>query len=96
MIVPRRPQEARALIELRDAFVTAEQLERFRLRLGNIPNIQQGRLRLRNQVRFLPQRPERYLLTDFAVEVDRPFEQAVREVAEECGFRLRRSLADPA
>jgi hypothetical protein len=89
LIQPRRPREPGARIELRDGFVAADQLEQFRLRLGNIPGIGRARLRLHNQVRYLPQRPDRYLLTDFAVEVDEPFAPAVREVAEACGFRLR-------
>jgi hypothetical protein len=89
MIMPRGAQEPRVRIELRDAFVTADQLEQLRLRLGTIPDIQGARVRLHNQVRFLPQRPDRYLLTDFAIEVNQPFEQAVREAAEACGFRLR-------
>ena len=80
---------AAQLIELRDAFVTAEQLEQLRLRLGAIPEIQRARVRLHNQVRFLPERPDRYLVTDFAIEVNQPFERTVREVAEACEFRLR-------
>lgn len=89
LIMPRRPQEPRVRIELRDAFVTAEQLEQLRLRLSAIPDIERARVRLHNQVRFLPQRPDRYLLTDFAIELNQPFERAVREVAEACGFQLR-------
>ena len=89
MTAPRRQQEPRERIEIRDAFITADQLEQFRLRLGNIPDIQDARVRLHNQVRFLAQRPERYLFTDFAVEVNQPFADAVREVIRECGFQLR-------
>ncbi len=89
MIVPRRQQEPRERIEIRDAFISADQLEQFRQRLGNIRDIQNARVRLHNQVRFLAQRPERYLLTDFAVEVNQPFADAVREVIRECGFQLR-------
>ena len=89
MIMPRRHQEPRDRIEIRDAFITAEQLEQFRLRLGNIPDIQQAQLRLHNQVRFLPQRPESYLLTDFAVEVNRPFGDSIRAAIRDSGFRLR-------
>jgi hypothetical protein len=92
MIMPRRSQEARSIVELRDTFATAEKLEEFRRRLGDIHDIRQARLRLHNQVRFLPQRPQDYLLTDFAVEVNQPFERAVRDVAEACGFRLRTDL----
>ncbi len=89
MIVPRRQQEPRERIEIRDAFITADQLEQFRQRLGNIRDIQNARVRLHNQVRFLAQRPERYLLTDFAVEVNQPFADAVRDVIRECRFQLR-------
>lgn len=89
MIIPRRAQSPRVRIELRDAFATAEQLEQFRRRLGGLPEIERAGLRLHNQVRFLPQKPERYLFTDFAVEVNQSFEAAVREVAVACGFRLR-------
>lgn len=89
MIVPRRPRAPRVRIELRDAFVTADQLDQFRRSLGTIPGIQEGQLRLHNQFRFLPQRPDHYLLTDFAIEVNESFERAVRDVAQACGFRLR-------
>lgn len=89
MIMPRREQEPRELVEVRDAFITADQLEQFRRRLGDIPGIQEARLRMHNQVRFLPQRPDRYLLTDFAVEVNRSFAEAVRDVILGCGFQLR-------
>jgi len=89
MIVPRRQQEPRERIEIRDAFITADQLEQFRQRLGNIPDIQNAQVRLHNQIRFLAQRPDRYLLTDFAVEVNQSFAEAVREVILDCGFQLR-------
>jgi hypothetical protein len=89
MIVPRNSQEPRERIEIRDAFITAEQLEQFRLKLGNLHGIEKARLKLHNQVRFLPQRPEHYLLTDFAVEVDRSFAEAVRAAILESGLQLR-------
>ena len=66
-----------------------EQLEQLRLRLGNIPDIGKARLRLHNQVRFVPQRPDNYLLTDFAIEVSEPFAAQVSDVAVGCGFQLR-------
>lgn len=89
MIMPRRAQEPRVRIELRDAFVPTDQLEQLRLRLGQIPDIEEARLRMHNQVRFVPQRPDNYLLTDFAIEVNEPFAAPVRDVAVECGFQLR-------
>jgi hypothetical protein len=89
MIVPRRKEEPRQRIEIRDAFITADQLEQLRLQLGHIPDIQNASLRLHNQLRFLAQRPERYLFTDFAVEVNQPFADAVREVIRGCGFQMR-------
>lgn len=89
MILPRRPQQSRVRIELRDAFVPTDQLEQLRLHLGQIPNIGEARLRLHNQVRFLPRRPDNYLLTDFAIEVNEPFEAPVRDVAVACGFQIR-------
>jgi hypothetical protein len=89
MIGPSGKQESRERIEIRDAFITAAQLEQFRLRLGTIPDIQDARVRLHNQVRFLAEKPERYLLTDFAVEVNHSFAERVREVIRECGFQLR-------
>jgi hypothetical protein len=89
MIMPRRPKEPRALIELCDAFVRTDQLEQLRLRLGNVPDIGRARLRLHNQVRFVPERPDNYHLTDFAIEVSEPFATAVRDVAVECGFQIR-------
>ncbi len=87
--MPRRPEQPRVRIEFRDVFITADQLEQLRQRLSSIPNVEQGRVRLHNQVRFLPERPERYLLTDFAIEVNRAFEPAVRQAAEACGFQIR-------
>jgi hypothetical protein len=89
MIMPGRPEEPRVRIELRDAFVLTNQLEQLRLRLGEIPDIARARLRMNNQVRFVPQRPDNYLLTDFAIEVNEPFAAAVRAVAVACGFQLR-------
>jgi len=89
MVMPRRAEEPRVRIELRDAFVPTDQLEQLRLRLGQIPNIAGARLRMNNQVRFVPQRPENYLLTDFTIEINEPFAAAVREVAVGCGFQLR-------
>lgn len=89
MISPSRTEEPRARIELRDAFVPTTQLEQLRLRLGQVPNIAEARLRMHNQVRFVPQRPDNYLLTDFAIEVNEPFAPAVREAAVACGFKLR-------
>lgn len=41
LIMPRRPDEPRVRIELRDAFAPTDQLENLRLRLGEIPNIAQ-------------------------------------------------------
>jgi len=89
MIMPRRAQESRVRIELPDAFVPMNQLETLRLRLGQIPAIERARLRLHSQVRFVPQRPENYLLTDFAIEVNQAFERPVRETVLECGFQFR-------
>ncbi len=89
MIMPRRPEEPRVRIELRDAFMPTNQLEQLRLRLGQVPDIGRARLRLHNQVRYVPQRPDNYLLTDFAIEVNEPFAAAVRDVAVGCGFQLR-------
>jgi hypothetical protein len=89
MVMPRRAEEPRVRIELRDAFVSTNQLEQLRLRLGQIPNIAGARLRMNNQVRFVPERPDNYLLVDFAIEVNEPFAAAVSEVAVGCGFQLR-------
>jgi hypothetical protein len=89
MIMPSHPQEARVRVELLDAFVTTDQLEELRRRLGAIPDVHSAQLRLHNQVRFLPERPDQYFVTDFAIEVNAPFEQAVRSVVERCGFRMR-------
>lgn len=90
MIMPRGPQQQqRVRMELQDAFVPTDHLEQLRLQLGQIPDIASARLRLHNQVRFVPQRPDNYLLTDFAIEVNAPFAAAVRDVAVACGFQLR-------
>lgn len=89
MTQPRREEEPRVRIELRDAFVSTQQLENLRLHLGQIRDIAQARLRLHNQVRFVPQRPDNFLLTDFAIEVDATFAGAVRDVAVRCGFLVR-------
>lgn len=89
MIMPRRNGVPRVRIELRDAFAPANQLEQLRVHLGQIPDIGLARLRLHNQVRFVQQRPNHFLLTNFAIEVDEPFAPAVREVIVECGFQVR-------
>ena len=89
MVMPRQADEPRERIEIRDTFITADQLEQFRRQLGHIRNIDQARLRLHNQIRFLAQRPERFLLTDFAIEVNPPFADVVREVIRQSGFQLR-------
>ncbi len=79
----------RERIEIRDVFATAEQLDVFRRHLGQIPDIAHKGLKLHNQVRFLPEHPDRFLLTDFAVEVDATAADAVREVIRGSGFILR-------
>lgn len=89
MNVRRGRQQPHERIEIRDVFADLEQLENFRLRLGGIRGIEGARLRLHNQVRFIAERPERYLLTGFAVEVDQPFANAVRDVVQQSGFQLR-------
>ena len=89
MIAPRRSREPRVRIEIDNVYITTEQLERFRQRLGQLPNIQNARVRLHDQVRFLAERPEQRFFFDFAVEVNEPFADAVREVLRECGFQLR-------
>jgi hypothetical protein len=76
-------------IEIRDAYVTTEQLEAFRRSLGNIPDISRKGLKLHNQLRLLPERLDRFLLTDFAVEVDAPAADQVKQVIRDCGFTLR-------
>lgn len=89
LIRPRRTQEPRERIELRDAFISTDQLEALRRQLGQIPDVNRARLRLYNQVRLVPQRPDSFLLTDFSIEVNEPFAAAVREAVVGCGFRLR-------
>jgi len=90
MIMPRRAEKLRSRIELRDAFVSTDQLDQLRQRLGKIDDIERAQLRMNNQVRFLPQRPANYLLTDFAIEVDKQFEEQVRTAVVECGFQTRK------
>lgn len=89
MIMPRRNGVPRIRIELRDAFAPADQLDQLRNHLGQIPDIGLARLRLHNQVRFVPQRPNHFLLTNFAIEVDEPFAPTVRDVIVSCGFQVR-------
>ena len=89
MIVPRRGKDLRERFEIRDSFTTENQLETFRLNLGKIQNIHDSQLRLHNQVRYFPGRSDRYLLTDFAVEVDRTFGDQVREAICGSGFQIR-------
>jgi len=89
MIMPRRTGVLRVRVELRDAFAPVDQLEQLRRRLGQIQSIGLARLRLHNQVRFVPQRPNHFLLTNFAIEVDEQFASPVRDAVVECGFQVR-------
>jgi hypothetical protein len=89
MVNPTRRGTEKERIEIRDAFVSTEQLEQFRLRLGQLPDLPGSGLQLHNQVRFVPNRPDMFLLTDFAVEVDRNRSDEVRRVIQDSGFRLR-------
>jgi len=89
VINPTRRGPERERIEIRDAFVSTQQLERFRMQLGQLPDLPGSGLQLHNQVRFNPNRPDQFLLTDFAVEVDRNRADEVRRVIQDSGFRLR-------
>src|SRR5260370_28160065 len=89
MINPIRQQPRRERVEVRDRFVTTEQLESFRLRLGELPNLLDAGIQLHNQVWFLPNRPNGFLLTDFALDVNSDRANEVRQVIQNCGFLLR-------
>jgi hypothetical protein len=89
MINPTRPRPQRERIEICDTFATTGQLEELRLQLGQLPNLETLGLRMQNQVRFLPNRPQAYLLTDFAIEVNGDRANEVRDVLQQCHFRLR-------
>ncbi len=79
----------RERIELRDAYATATQLDVLRQQLGQILDIDRKGLKVHNKIRFLPEHPDRFLLTDFAVEVDASAADAVREVIRGAGFVVR-------
>ncbi|HJT32838.1 MAG TPA: hypothetical protein VJ783_12430 [Pirellulales bacterium] len=79
----------RERIEIRDAFVTAEQLEDFRQRLNAIRNIAEKRPKLYNRVQMSPSDSRRMLITDFAVEVDADVAESVRQAIRDSGFNLR-------
>jgi hypothetical protein len=85
----------RERIEIRDVFATAGQLDRFRQDLGQIPDIAHKGLKLHNKVRFLPEHPDRFLLTDFAVEVDASIADAVRDAIRTGPLRTTGSSSPP-
>jgi hypothetical protein len=89
MLNPAREGSRRERIEIRDAFVTEEDLENFRMALGNLSDLQGAGLKLNNRVRFVPNRPDRFLLTDFAVEVNGDRADEVRQVIQRSKSRLR-------
>jgi hypothetical protein len=89
MLNPAPRGTDRARIEIRDAFVTTDQLEDFRRRLEHLPGLEGAGLKLHNQVRFAPNRPDAFLLTDFAIEVNRDRAEDVRRVIQESGFHPR-------
>ncbi|OYV85813.1 MAG: hypothetical protein B7Z73_12840, partial [Planctomycetia bacterium 21-64-5] len=60
----------RERIEIRDAFVTAQQIEDFRQRLSAVPDIAAKRPKLYNRIQMSPSDSNRMLVADFAVEVD--------------------------
>jgi hypothetical protein len=92
MLAPTRTANARTRIEIRDALATTGQLENFRQRLNGIPRITEANVQLLNKVRFSPTNPEYLLLTDFAVEVNNNFADAVRAALRDSGFFLREAV----
>jgi hypothetical protein len=82
----------RTQMAIKDAFRTAMDLDNFRTTLNRIPNIASGNFRMDNRVAM---RGDKFLITDFVVEVDDSFAEQVRKAVSESGFELRGSpLAD--
>lgn len=92
MINPAPGRGDRERIDVRDTFTTTERLEHLRRRLECLPDLDTLGLRMRNQVRFLPNHPHGYLLTDFVVEVNAHRAEEVRTVLEATGFHVRREM----
>ncbi|HVA47508.1 MAG TPA: hypothetical protein VNH11_14150 [Pirellulales bacterium] len=79
----------RERIEIRDAFVTAQQIEDFRQRLSAVPDIAAKRPKLYNRIQMSPSDSNRMLVADFAVEVDADVAEQVKQVIRDSGFNLR-------
>jgi hypothetical protein len=90
MIYPRNARDLRTRIEIRDSFAPISQVDDLRLALGQIPDVEKANLQLRNRVQFAPGGAQRILLTDFAVEANVDFADAIRDAIERSGFHLRR------
>ena len=79
----------RERIEIRDAFVSAAQIAAFQQRLNSIPDIVRKRPKLYNRVQSAPAASDRFLITDFAVEVDGDVADLVKRAIRDSGFNLR-------
>lgn len=79
----------RQRIEIRDAFVTPQQIEDFRNRLNSIPEIAKKGVKLYNRLQMAPSTSDRMLLTEFAVEVDADIAEQVKQVVRDSGFNLQ-------
>ena len=65
----------RTRMAIKDAFRSAMDLEGLRTALNHIPNIAGANLRMDNRVQM---KGDRFLITDFVVEVDDTFADRVR------------------
>jgi hypothetical protein len=89
MINPRSHSPKKEYIAIQDIFASTEQLEELRRALGSLPDLENLGLRMHNQIRFLTNRPQYYLLTEFVIEVNAERAHDVREILEKCRFHLR-------
>lgn len=78
----------RSRMAIKDVFGSAMDIEKLRMALNSIPNIVASNLRMDNRVQM---RGDKFLITDFTVEVDDAFAAAVRKAIQEAGFELRGS-----
>jgi hypothetical protein len=76
----------RTRMAIKDAFRSAMDLEGLRTALNLIPNIAGSNLRMDNRVQM---KGDRFLITDFVVEVDDTFADQVRKAIQDSGFELR-------
>lgn len=76
----------RTRMAIKDAFRSVMDLENLRMALNRIPNIAGGNFHMDNRVQM---KGDKFLITDFVIEVDDGFAEQVRQAVQESGFELR-------